>query len=64
MLVIFFQSEDAWATVIALALLASKFAERKPEWEMIEMKARRWLASQDLEGQSVDDLLAIATKLL
>jgi len=58
------QSLDVWATALALALLTSKFADKKDEWEMIAMKARQWLDSQPLEGHSTDDLIELAVKLL
>jgi hypothetical protein len=50
--------------VIALALLTSKFNDKKDEWEMIATKARQWLATQPLEGHSIDDLIQLAVKLL
>jgi hypothetical protein len=55
------KSADVWATIVALAILVAKFGDKKEEWEMIEMKARQWLASQDLEGRSVEDLLGLAS---
>ena len=64
MIQLWFQSLDVWATVIALALLASKYTDKKDEWEMIAMKARQWLGSQNLEGHSIDDLIQLAVKLL
>lgn len=56
--------DEAWATIVALALLAGKFSDKKDEWEMIELKARRWLSGQDLEGHTVDDLLARAAGVI
>ena len=53
-----------WATVLALSLLSLKYADKKAEWEMIEMKATQWLSSQQLEGHTVDELLQCARKVL
>jgi len=58
------QSGDVWATVLALSLLSLKYADKKAEWEMIEMKATQWLSSQQLEGHTVDELLQRARKVL
>jgi hypothetical protein len=58
------KSSDIWATFIALAVLTTKFSDKKDEWEMIEMKARQWLASQDLEEHSVEDLLGLASSII
>jgi len=46
-----------WATVLALSLLSLNYAYKKSEWEMIELKAMRWLSRQPLEGYTVDQLL-------
>jgi len=53
-----------WATVLALSLLSLKYADKKAEWEMIEMKATQWLSSQQLEGHTVDQLLQLATNVI
>jgi len=53
-----------WATVLALSLLSLKYADKKAEWEMIEMKATQWLSRQQLEGHTVDELLQSAKKIL
>jgi len=58
------QSADVWATVLALSLLSVKYADRKAEWEMIEMKATQWLSSQQLEGHTVDELLQSARNVV
>jgi len=58
------QSHDVWATVLALSLLSLKFADKKAEWEMIEMKATQWLSRQQLEGHTVDELLLHARNVL
>jgi len=50
------QSEDVWATVLVLCLLSLKFADKKDEWEMIEMKANQWLTTQPLEGHTLEEL--------
>ncbi len=52
-----------WATILALAWLQVNFSANKDEWDMIEMKARGWLGSADLEGNSVEDLLQKATNV-
>ena len=58
------QSSDVWATVLALSLLSLKYADKKAEWEMIEMKATQWLSSQQLEAHTVDQLLQLARNVL
>ena len=58
------QSADVWATVLALSLLSLKYADKKAEWEMIEMKATQWLSSQELEGRTVDELLQCARNVI
>jgi len=62
--VLLVQSTDVWATVLALSLLSVKYADRKAEWEMIEMKATQWLSTQQLEGHSVDELLQSARNII
>ena len=58
------QSTDVWATVLALSLLSLKYADKKAEWEMIDMKATRWLSIQQLEGHTVDELLQCARNVI
>jgi len=58
------QSYDVWATILALSLLSLKYADKKAEWEMIEMKATQWLSCQELEGHTVDELLQCAKNVL
>jgi len=58
------QSTDVWATVLALSLLSLKYADKKAEWEMIDMKATQWLSSQQLEGHTVDELLQCARNVI
>jgi len=58
------QSYDVWATILALSLLSLKYANKKAEWEMIEMKATQWLSRQELEGHTVDELLQCAKNVL
>jgi len=58
------QSTDVWATVLALSLLSLKYADKKAEWEMIEMKATQWLSSQQLEGHTVNELLQSARNII
>jgi len=53
-----------WATVLALCLLSLKFADKKDEWEMIEMKANQWLATQPLEGHTLEELRQRALSIL
>ena len=58
------QSDDVWATVLALSLLSLKYADKKAEWEMIELKATQWLSHQQLDGHTVDELLQCARNTL
>ena len=53
-----------WATVLALSLLSLKYADKKAEWEMIELKATQWLSRQPLDGHTVDQLLQSAADIL
>jgi len=64
MMLLLLQSHEVWATVLALSLLSLKFADKKAEWEMIEMKATQWLSRQQLEGHTVDELLQRARNVL
>jgi len=63
-LLLLLQSADVWATVLALSLLSLKYADKKTEWEMIEMKATQWLSSQQLEGHTLDELLQCARNVI
>ena len=58
------QSDDVWATVLALSLLSLKFADKKAEWEMIELKATQWLSHQQLDGHTINDLMQCARNIL
>jgi len=53
-----------WATVLALSLLSLKYADKKAEWEMIELKATQWLSRQPLDGHTIDQLLQSAAGIL
>jgi len=64
MMLLLLQSHDVWATVLALSLLSLEYADKKAEWEMIEMKATQWLSSQQLEGHTVGELLQRARNVL
>ncbi|ELT88976.1 hypothetical protein CAPTEDRAFT_219884 [Capitella teleta] len=39
---------SVWATILALLVLNTKYAENKTEWEMIERKAEGWLQAQNV----------------
>jgi len=64
LLLLLMQSDDVWATVLALSLLSLKYADKKAEWEMIELKATQWLSRQQLEGHTVDELLQCARNII
>ena len=53
-----------WATVLALSLLSLKYADKKAEWEVIELKATQWLSRQPLDDHTVDQLLQSAAGIL
>ena len=52
-----------WATVVALVWLRMNFMANHEEWEMIEMKATRWLRKQTIDGVTEEELMAAAEKL-
>ena len=52
-----------WATVVALVWLRMNFMIHHEEWEMIEMKATRWLHKQTLDGVTQEELMTAAEKL-
>ena len=58
-MIVFPQSLDVWATLLALALLTERYAQQREEWELIEIKALQWLAEGDLEG---NELATLKTK--
>ena len=59
----FFQDMKVWATVVALVWLRMNFMTHHEEWEMIEMKATRWLHKQTLDGVTQEELMTAAEKL-
>ena len=40
-----------WATILALAYLKKKLPDLADEWELVDKKARKWLASQKILQQ-------------
>ena len=63
MVLLTFQDDKVWATVLALAWLQVNFSANKDEWDMIEMKAHTWLNSTDLEGNTIEELVQKATNV-
>jgi len=57
-------SFEVWATLLAVSVLEEKFGETRDEWEMIEMKAKQWLITQDLCGQDLPALIDLANKAI
>ena len=43
--------EQVWATVVALVFLKKRLGQLAPEWELVDKKARKWLASQKILQQ-------------
>lgn len=41
-------SEKVWATLLAVAVMESLYSQQRDEWELILMKAERWLHAQSL----------------
>ena len=54
---------NVWATALALVWLKVNFMEHHDEWEMIEMKATRWLQTQPLEGSTEQEVMTEAEKV-
>jgi hypothetical protein len=52
---------SVFATVLAIAILRTRFLDRKSQWRMIERKALRWLAGQldNASAEAAIDQLAL-----
>jgi len=55
--------EQVWATVLAVIYLQKKLNQFKDEWEIVELKAQKWLASQ-LTHQELECLFTLASELI
>ena len=53
---------SAWATALALAYLAEKLKERQESWELVAMKAEKWLSKN--HGTIEAAITASATALV
>jgi len=51
-------SSEVWGTLIALSLLEKKYEKR--EWELMALKAEKWLSNQDIPGD-LNSLRSIAS---
>ena len=50
-------SEVVWGTLLAIALLETKFSDQRDEWELVSMKSKMWLQGQTLPaGETVESL--------
>ena len=50
-------SEVVWGTLLAIALLETKFSDQRDEWELVSMKSEMWLQGQTLPaGETVESL--------
>ena len=50
-------SEVVWGTLLAIALLETKFSDQHDEWELVSMKSEMWLQGQTLPaGETVESL--------
>ena len=55
----------AWATVLVLAILVTRCKNQQEEWELIAIKAERWLKRQVLpEGVDINWLKSSAQTLI
>jgi hypothetical protein len=59
-----FQNVEAWATILALAWLQTKFADRRDDWLMLAENASDWLRQQDTEGKTLKLLNTQAVAVL
>ncbi len=58
-------SEVVWGTVLALALLETKYSSQRDEWELLSMKSEMWVQGQVLpSGITVASLTEQAKKCL
>ena len=56
--------EVVWGTLLALALLETKYSSQRDEWELVSMKTEMWLQSQTLQGTTVASLTTQAKQAL
>jgi len=54
--------ERIWATVVALVFLKKRLADLADEWELVDKKARKWLAT--LNVQQLDSVFTAAEGLI
>ena len=54
--------ERVWATVVALVFLKKRLADLADEWELVDKKARKWLATLNL--QQLDSVFTAAEGLI
>lgn len=54
--------ERVWATVLALTFLKKRLAGLADEWELVDKKARKWLAGQGVS--QLDAIFAAASGLI
>ncbi|KAL3888727.1 hypothetical protein ACJMK2_001090 [Sinanodonta woodiana] len=52
------QNDTVIATVAVIAWLRKYHIDRRDEWQMLETKALDWLVTQDVHGNSVEDLIS------
>jgi uncharacterized protein YegL len=53
-------SDQVWATLIALAYLEKDYGDKIADWELVQRKARRWLKNKGVEGS----LFELASRLV
>ena len=56
--------EVVWGTLLALALLETKYSSQRDEWELVSMKTEMWLQSQTLQGTTIASLTAQAKQAM
>ena len=56
-------SAQLWATVLALAILETKFSARKAEWKLIASKAKKYLKAKGLRDK-LSEVLVYAKRML
>ena len=58
-------SEVVWGTLLAIALLETRFSDQRDEWELVSMKSEMWLQGQTLPaGETVESLTEKAKNAL
>ncbi len=53
-------SDQVWATLVALAYLEKDFGDKIDDWALVQRKAKRWLKNKGVG----DDLFELANKLV